>query len=215
MNETTTAKIKSYFNFSSGFLLAIVANILWGTSFLASKYTLQAWGPFTSVALRFGIATVCLLVILKALKKKIEAGNYPAVDRIESSLIELVKEKLTEPEIIRFAVKQYNHILQTNNSASPDRLKSISAELDKVETELTNLIQVIISGGASDTVNVAIREREQRKMRLKSESHALKKTQGKTAQITEKGILERLETVNQAILENPLLCYPILRMLFP
>ena len=72
MNETTTAEIKSYFNFSSGFLLAIVANILWGTSFLASKYTLQAWGPFTSAAIRFGIATVCLLVILKALKKKID-----------------------------------------------------------------------------------------------------------------------------------------------
>ena len=141
--------------------------------------------------------------------------NLLSVDRIESSLIELVKEKLTEPEIIRFAVKQYNQILQTNNSASPDRLKSISAELDKVETELTNLIQVIISGGASDTVNMAIKEREQRKMRLKSESHALKKTQGKTAQITDEGILERLETVKQAILENPLRCYPILRMLFP
>lgn len=72
MNQTTAAGAKSYFNFSSGFILAIVANILWGTTFLASKYTLQAWGPFTSAALRFGIATVCLLGILKALKKKIE-----------------------------------------------------------------------------------------------------------------------------------------------
>lgn len=72
MDQSTTIDAKSYFNFSSGFLLAIMANILWGTSFLASKYTLQAWGPFTSSALRFGIATVCLLVILKALKKKIE-----------------------------------------------------------------------------------------------------------------------------------------------
>lgn len=72
MNQTAATEAKSYFNFSSGFLLAIVANILWGTTFLASKYTLQAWGPFTSAALRFGIATVCLLVILKALKKKIE-----------------------------------------------------------------------------------------------------------------------------------------------
>lgn len=72
MNQTTATETKSYFNFGSGFLLAIVANILWGTSFLASKYTLQAWGPFTSAAIRFGIATVCLLVILKALKKKID-----------------------------------------------------------------------------------------------------------------------------------------------
>ncbi len=73
MSETTlTAKAESYSTFSPGFVLAIVANILWGTSFLASKYTLQAWGPFTSAALRFGIATVCLLGILKAMKKKIE-----------------------------------------------------------------------------------------------------------------------------------------------
>jgi drug/metabolite transporter (DMT)-like permease len=57
---------------NSGFMLAIVANILWGTTFLASKYTLQAWGPFTSAALRFGIATFCVYAILKGLKRKIE-----------------------------------------------------------------------------------------------------------------------------------------------
>ncbi|HXH74062.1 MAG TPA: DMT family transporter [Bacteriovoracaceae bacterium] len=72
VSNVTVAKAESYFNFSSGFMLAIVANILWGTSFLASKYTLQAWGPFTSSALRFGIATICLLGILKAMKKKID-----------------------------------------------------------------------------------------------------------------------------------------------
>lgn len=72
MKVISTERAESYFNFSSGFVLAIVANILWGTSFLASKYTLQAWGPFTSSALRFGIATVCLLGILKAMKKKID-----------------------------------------------------------------------------------------------------------------------------------------------
>lgn len=72
MNQTTAVEAKSYFDFSSGFVLAIVANILWGTTFLASKYTLQAWGPFTAAALRFGIATFCLLAILKVLKKKID-----------------------------------------------------------------------------------------------------------------------------------------------
>ena len=73
MSETTlTREAETDFSFRSGFVLAIVANILWGTSFLASKYTLQAWGPFTSAALRFGIATVCLIGILKAMKRKIE-----------------------------------------------------------------------------------------------------------------------------------------------
>ncbi len=68
---------ENFLNFSSGFMLAIVANILWGTSFLASQYTLQAWGPFTSSALRFGIATVCLLGILRAMKKKIDMPENP------------------------------------------------------------------------------------------------------------------------------------------
>ena len=90
MSETTlTAKAETDFSFSSGFVLAIVANILWGTSFLASKYTLQAWGPFTSAALRFGIATVCLLGILKAMKKKIEMpetlGHWVALIVIATS----------------------------------------------------------------------------------------------------------------------------------
>lgn len=74
---SVTTNAETYFSFSSGFVLAIVANILWGTSFLASKYTLQAWGPFTSAALRFGIATVCLLGILKAMKKKIDMPESP------------------------------------------------------------------------------------------------------------------------------------------
>jgi len=58
--------------FHSGFLLAIIANILWGASFLASKYTLQAWGPFTASSLRFGIATTCLFTVLKLMNKKID-----------------------------------------------------------------------------------------------------------------------------------------------
>ena len=70
-NEAVATQ-KLYFNFSSGFILAIIANTLWGTTFLASKYTLQAWGPFTSAGLRFGIATVCLFVVLKALGKRID-----------------------------------------------------------------------------------------------------------------------------------------------
>jgi drug/metabolite transporter (DMT)-like permease len=44
----------------SGFTLAMFANVLWGTSFLASKYTLQAWGPFTASALRFAVALVVM-----------------------------------------------------------------------------------------------------------------------------------------------------------
>lgn len=57
---------------NSGFALAILANILWGASFLASKYTLLAWGPVTSSAIRFGIATSFLFIALKVMGKKID-----------------------------------------------------------------------------------------------------------------------------------------------
>ena len=61
--------------FSIEFIFAVVANVLWGTTFLASKYTLQAWGPFTSAGLRFGIATIFLFSALKILRKEIQLPN--------------------------------------------------------------------------------------------------------------------------------------------
>ncbi len=54
------------------FAMAILANVLWGASFLASKHTLMAWGPFTASALRFGIASLCLYLCLMFLGKQIQ-----------------------------------------------------------------------------------------------------------------------------------------------
>jgi drug/metabolite transporter (DMT)-like permease len=51
----------------SGFALALLANLIWGTSFLASKVTLTVWGPFTASALRFAVAIVGMLLVLPAL----------------------------------------------------------------------------------------------------------------------------------------------------
>lgn len=55
----------------SGFQLALIANILWGTSFLASKYTLQTWGPFTASALRFVLALPIMAAALPRLGFKL------------------------------------------------------------------------------------------------------------------------------------------------
>lgn len=56
----------------SPFILAVVANLLWGTSFLASKYTLQVWGPFTASALRFAIALIGMLFFLPSVGMPIQ-----------------------------------------------------------------------------------------------------------------------------------------------
>lgn len=71
--KNTTQNRNGLFSFlKSGVALAILANILWGASFLASKYTLAAWKPFTVSSLRFGIATFLLFIGLKLFNKKIE-----------------------------------------------------------------------------------------------------------------------------------------------
>lgn len=46
----------------SGFALALIANLLWGSSFLASKVTLQAWGPVTASVLRFALAVAVMAI---------------------------------------------------------------------------------------------------------------------------------------------------------
>lgn len=57
----------------SGFSMALAANLLWGTSFLASKQTLTAWGPFTASALRFVVALLAMWLILPLAGHKIRA----------------------------------------------------------------------------------------------------------------------------------------------
>ena len=50
------SRIRVYLLPRSGFALALLANLIWGTSFLASQVTLLVWGPFTASALRFAAA---------------------------------------------------------------------------------------------------------------------------------------------------------------
>lgn len=63
----------------SGFALALLANLIWGTSFLASKVTLSVWGPFTASALRFAIAIVGMIIVLPALGLSIQIPHSKAV----------------------------------------------------------------------------------------------------------------------------------------
>jgi hypothetical protein len=61
------SRIRVYLLPRSGFALALLANLIWGTSFLASKVTLLVWGPFTASALRFAAAIAGMLLVLPAL----------------------------------------------------------------------------------------------------------------------------------------------------
>ncbi len=56
---------------SKGFILAVLANLLWGTSFYASKVTLKFWGPFTASVLRFTLAILAMLFVFPLFRKSI------------------------------------------------------------------------------------------------------------------------------------------------
>lgn len=51
---------------TKGLWQAITANILWGTTFLATHEILQVWGPITASALRFALASFVLGAVMKA-----------------------------------------------------------------------------------------------------------------------------------------------------
>ncbi len=53
------------------FVLAALANIIWGSSFLASKWSLHDLGPFTASALRFVLALLFLWVLQKPFRYKL------------------------------------------------------------------------------------------------------------------------------------------------
>jgi drug/metabolite transporter (DMT)-like permease len=62
---------------NKAFAFALLANILWGTSFLASKYTLQVWGPLSASALRFGVALIFMVILFPMLEIKINRLRSP------------------------------------------------------------------------------------------------------------------------------------------
>ncbi len=138
-----------------------------------------------------------------------------SANRIVEAVLTVIKQDLIKPDVIKDAVKRYNQVLQQKTNTAPQRMKQIEQELGLIEQELGKLVQVIISGNASETINLAIRDREDRKLRLKSEKSSLGKAQVKTPPETVEMVTKRLEGLKEAIMENPLQCYPILRSMFP
>lgn len=57
---------------TSGFALAVLANVLWGSTFLATAHALSGMGPFTTSLLRFSIACLSLGLFSLMLPQKIQ-----------------------------------------------------------------------------------------------------------------------------------------------
>ena len=144
-----------------------------------------------------------------------ENKSLIGIKRVEMTLNDLIKEKLSDSDKINYAIKRYNQALEIKCSVAPRRLEQIEKEIRILEDELKNLIQVIIGGNSSDSINIAIKEREQRKNRLKAETASLKRSSAKPFKISADGIKERLERLSETIALRPLESFPIIRTFFP
>ena len=138
-----------------------------------------------------------------------------ALPKIEDHLLKIVYDKLNDSNSIKYAVKGYNQAMLSKKKSMPSRIKEIDLELSTLDEELQNLINVIISGNSSDSINYAIKEREQKKVRLKSEKSILARSEQKFTFITESEISERLNFLKENIQENTMKCYPVIRAMFP
>ncbi|MBY0316776.1 MAG: recombinase family protein [Bdellovibrionales bacterium] len=137
------------------------------------------------------------------------------IDRVESSLVDTIADKLGQNEILKYAAEKYNKVLQEKLSVAPERLKKIDVEIERTEEELTKLLDFIVSGNSSDTINTAIKDREERKVKLLSEARALKSAQIKIKQVNSVDIRDRLDNLCLALKSKPQEAYPAIRTLFP
>lgn len=136
-------------------------------------------------------------------------------DRIEMALYDLVAEKLDQPEILNYTVDRYNKALQRKLSSAPTRIKQIEEEIERVEAELKNLINFVMSGAASESVTSAIKDRETRKIRLMTERRMLQKSQSKIPKVSPQDIQNKLEKLISASRQHTSEINPVIRALFP
>lgn len=135
--------------------------------------------------------------------------------RVESTLFDLVGDKLNQPEILSYTVERYNKALSKKLSSAPQRLKQIDEEIERIEAELTNLVSFVMSGNSSDTINNSIKDRESRKSRLLSESRMLQRNQAKTPKISPKEIQDKLTMLSLTAKQHLSEAAPAIRALFP
>lgn len=62
----------------AGISHAIIANVLWGTTFLATQHALTVWSPITATIIRFALAFLVLAAGMKGLAQPIGLPRTPA-----------------------------------------------------------------------------------------------------------------------------------------
>ncbi|OQW47573.1 MAG: hypothetical protein A4S09_14770, partial [Proteobacteria bacterium SG_bin7] len=135
--------------------------------------------------------------------------------RVEATLFDLVADKLNQTEIVNYAVDRYNRALSKKLSSAPHRLKQIDEEIGRIEQELTNLVNFVMTGSSSETISSSIKDRESRKARLLSESRMLQRHQTKIPKISPKEIQDKLARLSLTARQHNRDVAPVIRALFP
>ena len=138
-----------------------------------------------------------------------------SLKKIEENVLGVLAEKLKNPEMAKTAATYYNKAVKSRLASAPSRIKQIDVELERTIKELENLINFVIQGKGSESVNLAIKERETQKARLLSEGRALKRSQPKMREISCEEVQERITSLADTVANSPIQCYPVIRQMFP
>lgn len=98
-------------------------------------------------------------------RKKLKSGckkKSIRKDVIESFVIEKARAELTDETIKKLAKEMMNLIRQS----SPDRLPELKEKKAEIERKLSNAIQAVMNGLASETLNASIKDLEREKKAL-------------------------------------------------
>ena len=92
-------------------------------------------------------------------------------DVLEGAVLGAVEEVLLAPGVVEAAIDRA--IARIASDTSEDRLTALTQEIDRVQAELTRLVDAVASGAGSQALVSAVHERERRRDELQATRDAL------------------------------------------
>jgi septal ring factor EnvC (AmiA/AmiB activator) len=126
------------------------------------------------------------------LRGKVVCANHEVMPMgaTDHAVLTVIERDVLDPRVVERTIQKTLVLLQPTRTDRQDRRDQLHATLERIESELARLLEVIVAGaGDASTLAKAIRERERQKTRLEAELAALER-HGKEEGI-DGGLVER------------------------
>lgn len=97
-------------------------------------------------------------------------------DLLEDFILKELEDKVLSDDKIPFIAKELNNKLQKNKVENEELLQNISLKLDKINKEIENILNAIMSGIINDTLKNKLNELESIKVNLELEIKELERS---------------------------------------